>query len=105
MTGEIRSPLLCPKKRPAVILSIFQTLLWAFKVARQNEGRNRIGEQIVKHLGSARFTHFHDVRQLCLAHDLNAAGIKIIKQPENLQIRPVDIGRLYPVRVIGITLI
>ena len=88
-----------------MILSIFQTLLWAFKVARQNEGRNRIGEQIVKHLGSARLTHFHDVRQLCLAHDLNAAGIKIIKQPENLQIRPVDIGRLYPVRVIGITLI
>ena len=105
MAGEVRSPLGCPQQRPSVVPGALQALCGTFHIPGQDQRRNGIGKQVIKNLGPPVLAHFHDIGQLRLAHDLDPAGVEIVEQAQNLQIRPVDVGRFYLVRFIGISMV
>jgi len=105
MAGEVRSPLGCPQQRPSVVPGTLQALCGTFHIPGQDQRRNGVGKQVIKNLGPPVLAHFHDIRHFRLAHNLNPAGVKIVEQAQNLQIRPVDVGRFYLVRFIGISMV
>ena len=101
-SNEVRGLFRGPQQGAAMVPGTLQAFRQTLHVPGQDQGRNGVGKQVVKHLGPPGLAHLHDIRHFRLAHDLDPAGIKVIEQSQNLQIRAVEVHHLNAVRVIGV---